>query len=107
MHTPRVGDKFRLGEWEWEVREVNEPNTFKAYWNNGDIYRNVTFWFQDTDKLEWLYPPLTISKRLKKEIKKNLSDHVMIIDGGSKNEEMIPIVRGGFFPWLDSLEETE
>lgn len=105
MRTIKIGDKFRLGEWEWEwiVTQI-EKSAFKAEAKGGYAWIRYEY----ADEIAWLDPPLTISKRLKEEIKKKAQDLIFNEAPDDDHYADSPkITFDDYTRWLDSLEETE
>lgn len=70
MRTVKVGDKFKLGPWTWEVEVVGNLD-FKSYpTDEHGCSEERTIWLstKDADSLDWIKEPATISKAAREEI---------------------------------------
>ncbi len=57
-HAPKVGDKFKLGGWVFEVQEWNKDDRrFISYSDNGMRY--LVLWKGDASSLDWIEEPVT------------------------------------------------
>lgn len=105
-HIVKVGDKFQLGKWAWEVVKVDERATFswfrgadtstQEHSGSDEYYKQIDLPLSDADSLDWLAPEI---KKLTKE------QAEMIKHKGS----VPPPINVSYFAvteaWLDSITE--
>ena len=60
-HEVKVGDRFRLGAWEWEVLHVQNA-LFKSYTHKDEEGREIWLWVDDASSIDWIKPEVRFTK---------------------------------------------
>lgn len=94
-HTIKVGDKFRLGGEEFEVELVGESGDWFQYFQVSDATTTGMLPTSIIESLDWITPPVMISKEAADRIKKEF----MASNFNSNN------VWDSLFQILDSITE--
>jgi len=71
-HEVKVGDRFKLGPWEWTVQEIYSASINAYHHKGGDFYHKLTLWLTDADQLDWIKPEPTCSKEFAEALHKEL-----------------------------------
>lgn len=68
-HTVKIGDRFKLGPWEWRVKELRFASFIAESEAN---LRMITLYDEDASSLDWIKPEPTCSKEFAEAMKENL-----------------------------------
>lgn len=61
-HEVKVGDRFKLGPWEWTVQEIYSASINAYHHKGGDFYHKLTLWLTDADQLDWIKPDVRFTR---------------------------------------------
>lgn len=81
-HEVKVGDRFRLGAWEWVVKQAVAPSEmsgmFKSYRKDDPLsymWLNET---KDADQLDWIKPKIRFTREEAAKIERLVEEYVAL-----------------------------
>jgi hypothetical protein len=104
-HEVKVGDRFRLGAWEWGVIHCTyglfRSSKCGVQEDGSDLWLSK----QDADSLDWIKPEVTFTKKQTEELKSHyIKWHRIAFDYDTGR--VVP-EKSWFIDWLDEHTEKE